>query len=104
MRGLPVLPGTPGRGRAVRRPWFVSSTEPAGASEDARGIFQARAEILEGLEHPTSPGKSRLAVSPDGRPFVVSEYLDGEDLATHVRRAGEHPTPMSWLGGACSRS
>ena len=58
-------------------------------SEDARGSFQARAGILEGLEHPHLARQIQAGCLPDGRPYVVSEYLDGEDLATHVRRAGE---------------
>jgi serine/threonine-protein kinase len=58
-------------------------------SPDARGAFQARAEVLRGLEHPHLARQLQAGCLPDGRPFVVSEYLDGEDLATHVRRAGE---------------
>jgi eukaryotic-like serine/threonine-protein kinase len=58
-------------------------------SEDARGAFQARADILDGLEHPHLARQIQAGCLPDGRPFVVSEYLDGEDLATHVRRDGE---------------
>jgi len=67
-------------------------------SEDARDAFQARAEILDGLEHPHLARQIQAGCLPDGRPFVVSEYLDGEDLATHVRRAGElNPDELALL-------
>jgi len=56
--------------------------------EDARGAFQERAEALGRLDHPHLARQLQAGCLDDGRPYVVSEYLDGEDLATHLRRAG----------------
>jgi len=56
--------------------------------ESARGTFRARAEALGRVEHPHLARQLQAGCLPDGRPYVVSEYLDGEDLATHLRRAG----------------
>jgi serine/threonine protein kinase len=56
--------------------------------ESARGIFRARAELLGRVEHPHLARQLQAGCLPDGRPYVVSEYLDGEDLATYLRRSG----------------
>jgi eukaryotic-like serine/threonine-protein kinase len=55
---------------------------------DARGHFVDRAEALQAVHHPHLAQQLEAGCLPDGRPFVVSEYLEGEDLATHLRRAG----------------
>ncbi len=55
---------------------------------DARGHFVDRAEALKAVQHPHLARQLEAGCLPDGRPFVVSEYLEGEDLATHLRRAG----------------
>ncbi len=55
---------------------------------DARGHFVDRAEALQGVHHPHLARQLEAGCLPDGRPFVVSEYLEGEDLGAHLRRAG----------------
>jgi serine/threonine protein kinase len=55
---------------------------------DARGDFVDRAEALQGVHHPHLARQLEAGCLPDGRPFVVSEYLEGEDLAAHLRRTG----------------
>ena len=55
---------------------------------DARGHFVYRAEALQAIHHPHLARQLEAGCLPDGRPFVVSEYLEGEDLGTHLRRAG----------------
>ncbi len=55
---------------------------------DARGYFVDRAEALQAVHHPGLARQLEAGCLPDGRPFVVSEYLEGEDLASHLRRAG----------------
>ena len=56
--------------------------------EDARGAFQERAEALGRLDHPHLARQLQAGCLDDGRPYVVSEDLDGEDLAAHLRQAG----------------
>ena len=55
---------------------------------DARGHFVDRASALQAIDHPHLARQLEAGCLPDGRPFVVSEYLEGEDLATHLRRSG----------------
>jgi eukaryotic-like serine/threonine-protein kinase len=55
---------------------------------DARGHFVDRAEALQSIHHPHLARQLEAGCLPDGRPFVVSEYLEGEDLASHLRRTG----------------
>ncbi len=56
--------------------------------EEARGAFQERAETLGRLDHPHLARQLQAGCLDDGRPYVVSEYLDGEDLGAHLRRSG----------------
>ena len=52
------------------------------------GLFQERAEALGQLEHPHLARQIQAGCLEDGRPYVVSEYLDGEDLGAHLRKSG----------------
>jgi serine/threonine protein kinase len=56
--------------------------------ENALGAFQERAEALGQLEHPHLARQLQAGCLEDGRPYVVSEYLDGEDLGAYLRRDG----------------
>jgi serine/threonine-protein kinase len=56
--------------------------------EELRDVFRERAEALGQLEHPHLARQLQAGCLEDGSPYLVSEYLDGEDLAAHLRRAG----------------
>ena len=57
-------------------------------AEELRDEFRERAEALGQLDHPHLARQLQAGCLDDGRPYVVSEYLDGEDLSTHLRRVG----------------
>ncbi len=71
---------------------------------DARGHFVDRAQALQAIQHPHLARQLEAGCLPDGRPFVVSEYLEGEDLATYLRRSGPlTPDQLALLvPGLCS--
>jgi eukaryotic-like serine/threonine-protein kinase len=71
-------------GRALVRVFHGSRWEDA----QARGVFQERAEALGQLNHPHLARQLQAGCLDDGRPYVVSEYLDGEDLGSHLRKEG----------------
>src|SRR5262249_30671623 len=56
--------------------------------EDLRHEVRQRAQALRQLEHPHLARQLQAGCLDDGSPYVVSEYLDGEDLGAHLRRAG----------------
>jgi serine/threonine-protein kinase len=56
--------------------------------EDDRDVFRERAEALGQLEHPHLARQLQAGCLDDGSPYLVSEYLDGEDLSAHLRKAG----------------
>ncbi|HUM12470.1 MAG TPA: protein kinase [Myxococcaceae bacterium] len=56
--------------------------------EDVRWAFQERADTLGRLDHPHLARQLQAGCLDDGRPYVVSEYLDGEDLGACLRRGG----------------
>ncbi|HET7542226.1 MAG TPA: serine/threonine-protein kinase [Polyangiaceae bacterium] len=54
--------------------------------------FQREAEAASVLTHPNVVGVYDVNTSADGRPYIVAELLQGEDLGSHLERVGKLPT------------
>ncbi|MFH2008525.1 MAG: protein kinase [bacterium] len=63
---------------------------PAEAALDASSVrrFEREAQVLGALGHPGIVGVHDFSETPDGRPFLVMDYLEGEDLSQRLERAG----------------
>jgi serine/threonine-protein kinase len=55
--------------------------------------FRREAQIASGLQHPNIVQVIDFHETDDGRPYLVMEYLDGEDLAFFMHRHG--PLPLA---------
>ena len=54
--------------------------------------FQREAEAASVLTHPNVVGVYDVNTSADGRPYIVAELLQGEDLGSYLERLGKLPT------------
>jgi serine/threonine-protein kinase len=70
----------------------VLHTEIADADIVAR--FKREAEIAARLNHPNIVGVIDYNVAPDGTPYLVLDYLDGETLAQRIERG---PMPLEQI-------
>ena len=61
------------------------------ANPEALERFRREARVTSGLGHPHIVHVSDFSVTPSGEPFLVMEYLDGEDLDRRLRRVGRLP-------------
>src|SRR4051812_20487972 len=68
-------------------------TNEAAADTEFLLRFRREAEIVSGLRHPHIVQVIDFDQNPDGRPYLVMELLDGEDLAARIGRDG--PLPLS---------
>ncbi len=53
--------------------------------------FQREAEASSGLSHPNVVSVFDVNTSPDGRPYIVAELLEGTQLGDHLDRVGKLP-------------
>jgi len=53
--------------------------------------FQREAEAASALMHPNVVGVYDVNTSADGRPYIVAELLEGEDLGGYLDRVGKLP-------------
>ncbi len=51
--------------------------------------FQREAEASSVLSHPNVVDVFDVSSSPDGRPYIVAELLQGEELGNHLERVGK---------------
>ena len=81
-----------GRQTYLDRPVAVKALTLAGDAVFAER-FRREARILAGLAHPHIVACHQAGIAPDGRPFLVMEFVDGPDLKKHVATHG--PLPAS---------
>jgi serine/threonine protein kinase len=65
--------------------------------EDIVGRFYREAQAAAAIRHKNIIDVFDVGISPQGEPFLVMEYLEGESLASLLKRAG----PLD-LGAACA--
>jgi serine/threonine-protein kinase len=58
------------------------------ANPEALARFHREAVVTSGLGHPHIVQVLDFITTPTGEPFLVMEFLDGEDLDRRLRRAG----------------
>jgi serine/threonine protein kinase len=61
------------------------------ANPEALARFQREARITSRLAHPNIVQASDFGKTPAGEPYLVMEYLDGEDLEQRITRRGRVP-------------
>lgn len=69
----------------------VAVKENFDTSPDAQAQFQREANVLAKLDHPNLPKVIDHFIEPDGRQYLVMEYVGGEDLAALVAQRGPLP-------------
>jgi serine/threonine-protein kinase len=57
--------------------------------------FEREAEATGALEHRNVVGVYDVDRAPDGRPFIVCEYLEGAELGEHLDQVGQLPIPRA---------
>lgn len=71
---------------------LVAVKESFDKSQEAQEQFRLEAQILANLQHPSLPRVTDHFLEPDGRQFLVMDFVEGEDLDQRVIRLG-HPLP-----------
>jgi serine/threonine protein kinase len=64
------------------------------ANNDALARFRREAEITSRLGHPNLVNVIDFGTSQAGEPYLVMEYLEGEDLEARLRRCRTLPVPL----------
>jgi serine/threonine-protein kinase len=64
---------------------------PLAASEEALARFRREVQVTSKLAHPHIVHVSDFGTAPSGEPFLVMEYLEGEDLSDRLDRVGRLP-------------
>src|SRR6185369_9993877 len=61
------------------------------ASTEALARFRREVQVTAQLAHPHIVHVSDFGTAPGGQPYLVMEYLEGEDLADRLNRVGRLP-------------
>ena len=72
--------------RLEGRPVAIKVLQTQGGLEGER--FAREVDVLAGLAHPAIVRFVARGRTPEGEPFLVTEWLEGEDLGARLRRAG----------------
>jgi len=62
---------------------------------DVVARFQREAEAASGIGHPNVVDVYDVHHTEDGRPYLVGEFLEGEELGDFLQRAGKIPHPLA---------
>lgn len=64
-------------------------------SPEVRTRFHREAQAAASIHHPNVIGVYDYGHTPDERPYLVAEFLDGVELRAHVERAGPLPIELA---------
>jgi len=64
-------------------------------NRDVLRRFENEAKAAGGLEHPNLVAVTDVGAASDGAPYLVMEYLEGEDCSKLLRRNGPLPVPRA---------
>lgn len=81
---------------AIGKPLAVKMLDPRYAAEEhsTERLFR-EARAAAGIGHPNIVDVADVGVAPDGSPYLVMEYLEGEDLGSLLARVGPLPIPAA---------
>jgi serine/threonine protein kinase len=65
------------------------------ASDEALARFRREVQVTSKLAHPHIVQVSDFGTAPAGEPFLVMEYLEGEDLSDRLDRVGRLPLAIT---------
>jgi eukaryotic-like serine/threonine-protein kinase len=65
------------------------------ANPEALGRFRRELEVTSQLAHPNVIQLLDYGVTASSQPYLVMEYLDGEDLEQRLKRVGRLPLPIA---------
>jgi|CXWL01.1.fsa_nt_gi serine/threonine-protein kinase len=66
----------------------IKLVQPAGSTSGILRRFLRERQILANLEHPNIARLLDGGTAPDGRPYFVLEWVDGEPITAYVERSG----------------
>jgi WD40 repeat protein len=67
---------------------FFPQVEGATAAQKAAELFTQEAIVLERLNYPNIPDLLAYFITPDGRQYLVQEFIDGQNLKTELEGQG----------------
>ena len=62
------------------------------AAQKAAELFTQEASALEQLDHPNIPKLQAYFITPDGRQYLVQEFVDGQNLKDELGQQGKFST------------
>jgi serine/threonine protein kinase len=71
---------------------FFPQIEGATAAQKAAELFTQEASALEQLDYQNIPKLLAYFITPDGRQYLVQEFIDGQNLKTELERQGKFST------------
>ena len=80
--------------RLARRVAVKVMARELASNPEALARFHREAQVTSGLGHPHIVQVFDFSATPTGEPFLVMEFLQGEDLDHRIRRAGRLPAAV----------
>src|ERR1039457_3169360 len=77
--------------RLARRVAVKVMARELASNSEALARFHREAMVTSGLGHPHIVQVVDFSTTPTGEPFLVMEFLEGEDLDHRLRRVGRLP-------------
>ncbi|AFY96007.1 serine/threonine-protein kinase [Chamaesiphon minutus] len=68
---------------------FFPQVEGTNAAQKAAELFTQEASALEQLDYPNIPELLAYFITPDGRQYLVQEFIDGQNLKTELELQGK---------------